>query len=439
MDHRFRLPARILVAASLVAAFLVGPEVASPASACATQHGRAHLSGFSGGADMGSAFYVVSEDAGSATATVTVTPAHCQGEGGQGRYQTSAGTATAPSDFTAVSPTWTPMLCRDDHPEYCPETTPPEHRVNIPITNDGTQDGAAVESFRFELTQGNPGLAEPTSAPVHIVDANGPSRVSVEPELDGSGAVSYQQSESPRPTQTVPRVRIPLFWAGSGQAPNVNFTVEPDPASPATPGEDYNVVTSSPLTFTGRMALVEITVVNDTIAEPPESVTLEVAPGTGYAVASPGAATFSILDNEEGFPPTSRFHHPRQGWKYLHGDIRLREMHTISRDVGVAGVVGVEIALRQRKVSGACRWWDGDGFVAGACGSLDEHWVPMRYLTEWDDVSDLYERRFPALAPSIGTKISNYTAWTRAEDGAGNVEDTFERGRNLSTFEVRRG
>jgi hypothetical protein len=50
---------------------------------------------------------------------------------------------------------------------------------------------------------------------------------------------------------------------------------------------------------------------------------------------------------------------------------------------------------------------------------------------------DLYLLAVDPLAPSIGTKIRNYRAWTRGKDGAGNLETTFEAGRNLSTFEVR--
>ncbi len=39
---------------------------------------------------------------------------------------------------------------------------------------------------------------------------------------------------------------------------------------------------------------------------------------------------------------------------------------------------------------------------------------------------------------ATGAKIRNYTAWTRATDSVGNIETTFNRGRNLSTFQVRK-
>jgi hypothetical protein len=42
------------------------------------------------------------------------------------------------------------------------------------------------------------------------------------------------------------------------------------------------------------------------------------------------------------------------------------------------------------------------------------------------------------LKPSVKTKIKNYTAFSRAIDGAGNVEKDFTKKRNANTFEIRR-
>ncbi len=52
--------------------------------------------------------------------------------------------------------------------------------------------------------------------------------------------------------------------------------------------------------------------------------------------------------------------------------------------------------------------------------------------------SDFYFLRLDPLGATIGTKIKNYSAWTRATDSAQNLETAFARGRNLITFEVRR-
>jgi hypothetical protein len=52
--------------------------------------------------------------------------------------------------------------------------------------------------------------------------------------------------------------------------------------------------------------------------------------------------------------------------------------------------------------------------------------------------ADLYFLKLGTLSSSVGTKTKNYSAWTRAADSVGNIETTFTRGRNLSTFEVKR-
>jgi hypothetical protein len=38
----------------------------------------------------------------------------------------------------------------------------------------------------------------------------------------------------------------------------------------------------------------------------------------------------------------------------------------------------------------------------------------------------------------VKTKIKNYTAFSRAIDGAGNVEKEFKKKRNDNTFEIKR-
>jgi hypothetical protein len=50
---------------------------------------------------------------------------------------------------------------------------------------------------------------------------------------------------------------------------------------------------------------------------------------------------------------------------------------------------------------------------------------------------DFFYHRFKALRPSVG-KIESYTAFSRALDGAGNLERDFERGRNNNTFEIKK-
>jgi len=435
MAHRIPAPIRTLIALSLLSAFLVAPEVVTPAEACASNHGRPYLTDFTGqtttpGVSVASDFYAAAENVGPATATIAVTPGHCTGGGGSALYRTVNGTAEAPSDYTAINGQ-TPFLCADldQQGAFC-GSDPPEHEVDIQIEND-TADGDAVESFRFDLTQGIPELFAPTSAPVHIVDVDGVDRVSLEPTLAGGDAVEYQEQE-------FGSVRIPVFWAGPGAPDPVHYNLVPDPAAPADPDDDFIVASSNPLpatAFNGRLAFIRIDIVGDRLAEDSESFAITLEADPAYQVAEPFTTTFKILDNEESLNPVSQFHHPRQGLKYRRGDFRIREMHTFARDFGISGLDVVQIAVRMLKANAACRWWNGGRFVAGPCGK--RKWLDMYFISPWDDFRDLYGLNFPALKPT-GNKIRNYRAWTRAVDRAGNVEHDFDVGRNLSTFRIRR-
>jgi hypothetical protein len=51
---------------------------------------------------------------------------------------------------------------------------------------------------------------------------------------------------------------------------------------------------------------------------------------------------------------------------------------------------------------------------------------------------DFFFIRLDALAPSKG-KIQDYTAFSRAIDGAGNIETFLNSGENHNTFEVKPG
>ena len=85
--------------------------------------------------------------------------------------------------------------------------------------------------------------------------------------------------------------------------------------------------------------------------------------------------------------------------------------------------------------SGGWKWWDGDGFRRRGCA--EGEWIGRRVKlftgsTLW------YYRPREILRPSIGTRIKNYTIYSKARDYAGNVEERFEVGRNKNTFEVKR-
>lgn len=406
------------LAAALVLIGLVGtPLVGHTATAC-TGHGRAYLAGFP--PDAGSPFYSAPEGDG-ATVTITVTPGDCGGEQAQAAFTTQDGTALAPSDYGAVSG-GTPPLCRDSHPEYCIGADP-EYQVVVPTEVPGGGTERAVESLWFRLTSATRGLADPSLAPIHIIDRDGPARASLEPTVDGSGAVTYARSES------FSKALIPVFLGGSSEPGSVAFTVEPHPAAPATLGEDYVVSAPSPLTIgPDRVGFIEIGILDDKVVESPESVVITLMGPT----EGPESTAFTILDDEENVAPRSRFHHPRQNWKYNKADYRIREFHIFAKDEGGSGVVAAELALRRNLRSGKCAWKTKSGWQKKDCDN--KTWLP----TKFDDVGELFYYRMPQLKSSVGTRIKDYTAFGRAIDGAGNVEREFTKKRNMNTFEIRR-
>jgi hypothetical protein len=421
---------RPLVVASLVLAGLLFP-MTEGAVACVTSHGRPFLSGLNNWPAAGSPFYSAVEGQ-QAPVVIRVTPGHCVPQSGStAAFGTQNALAVAGQDYTPRSGT-TPLLCSDVDGEiqeqvFCPPGYFDQHPVPVQTTGGDGEDAAAVEPLNFVLSNGQPfGLAEPGSAPIHIIDADGPTRVSLEPTLAG-GPVPYQRTE-------FGSILIPVFGAGSGSPGPVGYTVEPDPARPATPGEDFTVASPNPLPINGstRLGFIQIDMVGDKLGEGDESVIITLQPGAGYTVAEPSSTTFTIIDNEESVFPKSRFHHPRNKWKYNKADYRIREFHIFATDEGGSGVVAGELALRRNLANGKCAWKTKSGWQKKDCQNRE--WLPTKY----DDVGELFYYRMKQLKSSVGTKIKDYTAFARAIDGAGNVEKEFNKKRNMNTFEIKR-
>jgi Calx-beta domain len=330
-------------------------------------------------------------------------------------YATSPGSAQS-SDYGHTANTASATVPGDDTAEVVRP---------VPITGGDSPD-AAVESVQFSLSNpravggsgGNPTLFN-SSFPILIVDEQGGTRVSFE-------GVPYSQSE------TFPSARIPVFSAGASPPSGpVTYTIDPGPGNPATPGEDYTATSPGTVNFGGqRWATIPIGVINDEIGEGPEDVTITLS---GPDVSSPNSTTFTIEDNEESERPKSRFHHPRHKWRYKKSDYRIREFHVFASDnPGGAGVVGAQMALKRTRANGACQWFTGKGWQAKDCQNRE--WLDMKY----DPVGQLFLYRMKQLKSSVGTRIKNYTAFSRAIDGSGNVESDFKQKRNDNTFEIKR-
>ena len=147
-----------------------------------------------------------------------------------------------------------------------------------------------------------------------------------------------------------------------------------------------------------------------------------------------GSTVVDTLDlSVDESPPVSRLLAPKNGVKYKWRDKRIKQLKT-SVGEGADTIARVQVALQKKVAGGKCAWWNGTKFVKLGRNCATKKWLPMAHQPD----GDLYFLKIKPLAPTIGTRTKNYTAWTRATDTAENLENTFNRGRNLSTFQVKK-
>jgi hypothetical protein len=396
------LRAAVLVGLML-ASFLL--PVSGQAASCAAGFPAIRLDGFSGQATT-RPFYPVGESDAAVQFRI-VASGGCGDNWDMTVTYTTSGGSASPSDYTPVSQ---PAFFDNVTDEPMTQT----HSVNITEDADHSE---FVESANLVLSNPiNTSLAHPSTAPIMIIEDDGASRVGLE-------GVPYSQSE------TFPGVQIPVFRAGAASSVHqVGYSITAGPGNPATPGQDVSPTSGSISFGVGqRAALINLSLNNDTVGEGPEEFTVTLDQG------SPSSMTFTIIDNEEEVFPTSRFHHPRHKWKYAKSDYRIREFHIfVSDNPGGAGVVGAELALRRNLKNGTCAWKTKSGWEKKDCSNRT--WLSTRF----DNVGQLFFYRMSQLKPSVGTRVVNYTAFSRAIDGAGNVERDFVQKRNDNTFEIKK-
>jgi hypothetical protein len=326
-------------------------------------------------------------------------------------YADAPGSAAEPADYSVPEGQRTPPVGVVGPPSQA--------TITFPIANDGSEQVA--ETFTVVLSEPMGGTIDPPpSAPFVLVDADGSTRVAFDD-------LPYSQ------TETFPTLAIPVWRAGPVVAgTTVSYTVGPGSGPGATQNEDYAIASPNPLTFAAgdRVEVVTLSVVNDSIAEGSETVDIALQ---GPGVVAPSVKTVTILDNEESDPPTSRLHHPRHRWRYKKNDYRIREVHVFTHDnTGGAGVTATQFALRRNYKGGDCGWLTKKGWKKQECD--EREWLG----TTWDPIGELWRIRLKQLRSSVETRIKNYTAFSRAVDGAGNVEKDFKEKRNSNTFEVAR-
>ncbi len=358
------------------------------------------------------------------------------GADGKGTYATTDKTARAGSDYTSTSGA-TPVMCDDLHrpePLYCDEEKPRSHTVQIPLLND-SQAEAAVESFEFEITHGTNGVDEPSSVPVHVIDADGAQRFSFEPTFDGLGQKTYTRGE----LSTAGGISLPVFRAGpASTSATVTYDVVGSGEHPADPESDLADPGGGSLSFAAgqRLAWLRIDIVNDKWEEEDETFDVTL---TGNSAVAPSSATVMILDDDSGgldpaLRPKGKLHHPRQGLKYPQNYPFLNEIHIFTQSVDAdLPVLTAHLALRKRLKNGDCAWWNGSGFTRGDCSQ--RRWFGKGMKNPSPDYF-LYKLR-EKLRLSVGEKsnVRDYKMFARWFDEGGR-ESLLKKGRNKNRFEV---
>ena len=275
------------------------------------------------------ATYSVGENAGNAAVTVTRTG------GSSGAvsvsFATSNGTATAPGDYTAVSPNPTVISFADGQTAKT---------VNIPILNDIS----AEANETVNLTLSNPSqtakLGTPSTAVLTITDddvAPAPPAgtfqfsaptysVGENAENAGNAAVTVTRTE------------------GSSGAVSVSFATS---NGTATASVDYTAVSPNPpISFAdGQTAkTVNIPILNDTTAEENETVNLTLSSPTGGAtLGTPSTAVLTITDNDVApAPPVGTFQFSAPTYSVAENSGKAAVI--VTRIGGSSGAVSVSFA-----------------------------------------------------------------------------------------------
>ena len=382
--------------------------LADAGAACASGHIETSLGVFPTEAQSRPLYWAV-ESATTTQFTIRIMDVSCDGSTSQVNYAAQDGTARTAVDYTRP-PGVVTVVNGPGHPTQV--------AVDVQISNDPIPDVPVVKEAKVLLTSAtNATVVEPSSAPLFIVDEDGPT-----PRVAMTGG-NYEEFEG------TGQGGVPVFRGGDASGSvQVAYTVT---AGTAQAGRDYQSVAQGTVMFgpNERSKLIPITVLDDLEAEEPESLTVAIS-GTGVA-EEPSSATFTILDNEETERPESRIHHPINRKKYRSTDFRIREIHVFTEDnPGGSGVVAADFAIRRNLKNGKCTWWAGKRFRPGPCNEY--RWKDMRQYE-----TDFFYLSVSELAPTKG-KIRDYTAFSRATDGAGNAELFFNKGRNANTFEIKK-
>ena len=195
-------------------------------------------------------------------------------------YETVDGTATAPSDFTAILPT---LLT------FAPTDT--SMQVTVLVNGDTTIE--PDETFSVHLSNAsNATIADADGTGTIVNDDTGVSVTIAAPSSvpeDGAQNLTYTFTRSP---QTAGDITVNFSATGTA-SPSSDYTVSGAASFDSGTGLGTVVIPSGQ---TSATVVVDPTA--DNITEPDETVVLTVTSGTGYNVGTPSAATGTILNDD---------------------------------------------------------------------------------------------------------------------------------------------
>jgi hypothetical protein len=339
-------------------------------------------------------------------------------------YDTPPGSplpATAGADYTRVNGT----IQFENNVNDCLAV---QQSRQVPVTNDSVVDAAGVEELLVDIDVQNASSGV-SLVPMYILDDEGSIRARF-PE-PAQSSISEPQGSSGGTT------KVPVLRGGSGPG-SVTFSIN-DPGNDVSPD-------SGTVNFSDGFGQITISVTNDTVDEPNETVQITLSGSGGATVEGDNTFSLTILDNDSGggggdtLAPNAWFHHPKHGERYRRGVFGADTLHLFAaeRPTHIPGrLANGRLGLRKKLTSGNCRWWRAGSWRSGPCGSIQ--WLnPTEFIPEYTNAKSLYTyTQYPSLRPSVGTNIRNYTVFGKVQDVDGNVSP-LQRGDNKNTFEVTR-
>ena len=263
------------------------------------------------------ATYSVGENAGNAAVIVTRTG------GSSGAvsvsFATSNGTATAPGDYTAASPTVS----------FADGDTA-NKTISIPIINDTTAEANETVNLTLSSPTGGATLGTPSTAVLTITDND----VAPAGTLQFSAATYSVGENAGNAAVIVTRT------GGSSGAVSVSFATSNGTAT--APG-DYTAVSPTVSFADGDTAnkTISIPIINDTTAEANETVNLTLSSPTGGAtLGTPSTAVLTITDNDVAPAGTLQF----SAATYSVGENAGNAAVIVTRTGGSSGAVSVSFA-----------------------------------------------------------------------------------------------